>query len=189
MFGGVVHLLEPLSQMLKKLVISFLIIAAVLITAAFLYLNPVYGFYGKDNFNFTVSGKLKIEQLEVRHGFYSINRDSDQMLFEIKADVIFDGNSSIKKRIEYGENDFLIIYNQRYYYQFRQFKMHHRAFHDYNFNISESDTGFKIDVNIEGVDKMIFRREMNLISNAENLRCNVLKQEAGHIYNMKELTN
>ena len=173
--------------MLKKAIRSILIVGGIVLAVAIYHLNPEYGFFGNDNFRFNVSNELSINKLEVKHGFTSINRSSDAILFETKLDVIFDGKECNKKKIEYGENDFLIIYDNTQYLQFRQFKIHHRSNHDYNFEISQSDSSIYVNILIEGIDGMEFKRKMNPISNAKNLRCNVPIEKAGHIYNMKEL--
>lgn len=153
------------------------------------FMNLQFGIFGSDNYDFSTSNGLRIEKLELKHGSMTINRTSDLVLFETEYDVLFDGTTYYNKEIEYGENDFLIIYDETYYYQFRQFKFHHRANHDYNFNVSKSDTGLYVNILIEGIDGMNFTREMNLISSAENLKCNVPADKAGHVYNMMELVD
>ncbi len=174
-------------NMPKKVIILVSIFAAIGLAVAIYSLNQEYGFFGSNNFKFSTSNELSIQKLEIKYGFTSINRTSDAILFDTKLDVIFDGNNCWEKKIEYGENDFLIIYDNTHYYQFRQFKMHHSANHDYNFDISLSDSGMYVNILIEGIDGMKFTRKMNPISIARNLKCNVPIEKAGHIYNMKEL--
>ncbi len=172
---------------MKKQIVWIFIIGVTLVTIAFFHLNPKYGFIGKDRFNYSVSRELDLSKFQVKYGFFTLNRNSDSILFCTESDILFNGLTSFPKRIEYGENDFLLIYDSTYYYQFRQFKTCGRAYHNYNFHIEKSDSGLIAFILIKGINGTEFKRKMNLISNVNNLRCNAPKENAGYIYNMKEL--
>lgn len=89
----------------------------------------------------------------------------------------------------YGENDFLVTYDDTYYLSFRQFKSNRRHQHDYNFHFFEEGDKIILQVSIEGQDAMTFERSMLEISPADQYRCNVPIDSAGVIYNMVELVN
>jgi hypothetical protein len=172
------------------ILISIFIIVSLLIFWKFIKLNKIYGFIGKNSVNIVVIEPLKKENLVILKSFYSIDRKNDEELFfseYSKPDTIFNGYETKETKFEYGENDFLIIYNNEYYYEFRQFKTNERAYHDYSFIISKIDTNYIINVEIIGLDDTKFQRNMNKIENAKYLRCNTPVDKAGIIYDMNEL--
>jgi hypothetical protein len=134
------------------------------------------------------SGKVKIEfGISVN----TINRSTDEDLFSRreKYTVLFDGKTEDNMINDYGENDFLITYDNKYYFSFRQFKFNRSHQHDYNFHFFQKDNKVFIRADIKGQDAMKFERPMLHISLADKYRCNVPVDSAGVIYNMIELVD
>lgn len=146
----------------------------------FIKLNRIHGFIGCNSINITVKEPLVKNKLLIYKGFYSINRENDETLFKLPAkqsQILFDGINVKEQKFEYGENDFLLIYDSAYYYEFRQFKTCGNAYHSYNFSISKIDSNIVLNVDIKGIEGEKFERKMNKIEIAKNLRCNTPKNQ------------
>ncbi len=135
---------------------------------------------------------LDKKKVKVRYGFSSINRNSDEELFsdfdKEKGTLLFDnGNSQDKIPNEYGENDFLITYDEKYYLSFRQFKLNRRHQHNYIFDFYEQHDSIFIKVNIKGIDGMKFERQLLEIEYADKHRCNAPIDSTKILYNGVEL--
>lgn len=138
--------------------------------------------------NSLTKDKVKIE---FGNGVNTINRLNDTDLFKNrdKYFVLYDGRLREEMINDYGENDFLVTYNDTYYFSFRQFKSNRRHQHNYKFHFFEKADKIFLKVDIRGQDAMTFERPMIEISRAEQYRCNVPVDSAGIIYNMIELVN
>jgi hypothetical protein len=142
--------------------------------------------------NFSTA-KVKIEfGLSVN----SINRENDLDLFsnKLKYTTVYSSGSSSKINTEFGENDFLITYDNKYYLSFRQFiesdfSGGYPADNYYSFYFFLKDKQLNVKVDIKGDSPMAFERPMNLISNAKFLCCNSPIDSTKTIYNMIELEN
>lgn len=121
----------------------------------------------------------------------AISRSTDTDLFKRreKYTVLFDCETKNQMINDYGENDFLMTYDNKYYFSFRQFKFNRRHQHDYNFHFYRKDNKIFIRADIKGQDAMEFERPMLDISLADKYRCNVPVDSAEVIYNMIELVN
>jgi hypothetical protein len=130
--------------------------------------------------------QIDVEKVIVYQGYYTINRKSDAEMFGNKFDkIVFEGNGTGKIKTEYGENDFLVTYDNKYYYQFRQICTNDNDHYNYKLKIFKKANRIYLKADIEG--GMKFEREMNLISDAGKLRCNkIIDDEKGH-YNGLEL--
>ena len=139
-----------------------------------------------------VESELSKADVKIEHGISvnTINRSSDLDLFvdRKKYDVVFNGRQNGKIKNEYGENDFLVTYNNEYYLSFRQFKRNRRHQHKYTFNFGSTKSSPIVSVEIVGRDGMKFKREMIKIDSAKNYICNTPIEDARTIYNMIELT-
>ena len=160
----------------------------------FYQINKIHRIIDMTTLSVKTDSNLSVEKVKVKFGIYSINRVNDAVLFLDKSDAkfiddttIFDGKSKDKFETCYGENDFLVTYDDKYYYQFRQFILNCNDQHDYKFYVFKKDNSIFLKVAIVGKDGMDFVREMNLIENAINLRCNAPIDKNKVIYNMKEL--
>lgn len=149
--------------------------------------------WSSNTINVTADQPLTPNKVKIEFGVSvnSINRPTDADLFEHreKYNVLFDGRQKDNMVNEYGENDFLITYDNKYYLSFRQFKFNRRHQHDYNFHFSQQDNKVFMTVDIQGEDAMKFERPLLDISLADKYRCNVPVDSAGVVYNMIELVH
>lgn len=74
--------------------------------------------------------------------------------------LVFDGEVKNEIPNEYGENDFLITYDEKYYLTFRHFKTNWKHQHDYNFHFYFKNDKLFVRANIKGVDDEIFDRPL-----------------------------
>ena len=139
----------------------------------------------------TVENPLMIDKAKIEFGISvnTINRSTDTDLFNNREKymILYDGKKGNDMINDYGENDFLITYDNKYYFSFRQFKFNRRHQHDYKFHFFQKDNKIFVKVNIKGQDAMKFERPMLEITEADKYRCNVPIDSAGIMYNMIEL--
>ncbi|EFO1477037.1 hypothetical protein DWG88_21135 [Escherichia coli] len=105
-------------------------------------------------------GKIKIEfGISVN----TINRETDAELFADRAKytILFGGKLKNRMINEYGENDFLITFDDRCYLSFRQFKTNRRHQHDYYFDFFNNNGNAFVTVEIKGENPLKFMRSMN----------------------------
>lgn len=149
--------------------------------------------WNSNSINVTASSPLVVDKVKIEFGIgvNTISRSTDSDLFSHrkKYTVLYDGKTKDRMINDYGENDFLITYNNEYYFSFRQFKFNRRHQHDYNFHFFQKDTILFIRADIQGQDAMKFERPMLKINLADKYRCNVPVDNAGVIYNMIELVD
>ncbi len=167
------------------MIVSILGYISVYIADAFLYL----GLFSHNSIEVTMEKPLDSHKVKIQKGHWTINRVSDKILFEGSSnnEIVYNNGSAYNINSDYGENDFLVIYDDKYYYQFRHFIFNRRHYHDYHFHFSQVNGEIELTIKIDGADKMEFERNMNLISDSEEMKTNVPKEKAGTIYNMKEL--
>lgn len=171
-------------------------------TILFVILLPLLGlyvlnqryhlFWNANTVNVTTASPLNPGKVKIEYGVSvnTINRPNDLHLFldRNKYTVIYDGSWTSPVRNAYGENDFLITYDNQYYLSFRQFKFNENHQHAYNFHFYEEGEKVCVRVDIDGADDMEFERSMIPISAASSHVCNTPIERAGTIYNMVELT-
>lgn len=144
----------------------------------------------------TTDKNLSTDKVKIQYGVSvnSINRNNDLELFDNtkKYTTLYDGGNKNRPQTEFGENDFLLIYDNSYYLSFRQFiqtdfKSDFPTNHKYSFYFYEKDTRPFVKVKIEGEDKMDFERPLIEKKLAGVYRCNVPIDSAGVMFNMIEL--
>ncbi|HPI19083.1 MAG TPA: hypothetical protein PKY56_01815 [Candidatus Kapabacteria bacterium] len=133
--------------------------------------------WNSNSINVTVDKPLIVGKVKVEFGmsfFNSINHSNDIDLFKNRKQytLLFDGKKQNSIINEYGENDFLISYDNRYYFAFRQFKCNWRHQHDYNFHIYQKKNKLYIQADIKGNDAMKFEKPMLEVSNEDKYRSN-----------------
>ena len=162
-----------------------LIIIAILVFLLF-KINQTIKFFELTSINVKTENQLDVEKVKIYQGLYTINRENDAEIFNDKfAEIIFEGKSNGKIKTDYGENDFLIIYDNKYYYQFRQFCTNNNDYFKYNLKLFKREN--KIYLNADISSGMKFERPLNLISEAKNLRCNGKIDDEKGLYNGIEL--
>ncbi|MBI1225363.1 MAG: hypothetical protein GC192_09025 [Bacteroidetes bacterium] len=139
----------------------------------------------------SVDSGLSEDKVKIEHGISvnTISRVNDLDLFNDRGKyaIVFDGKPRTKIENEYGENDFLLTYEDEYYLSFRQFKFNRKHQHNYKFKFIKSEDNPIVEADIDGKDGMNFRRKMIKIKDAEKYVCNTPLDSAGTIYNMVEL--
>lgn len=110
-----------------------------------------------------VKDGLSESKVEIRVGFTSINRKNDLELFSLNLKTVFKGNDKGSLNTDFGENDFLIIYDDSYYYSFRHFiytdfKSSYPEGHDYKLELFKQNDSIFMNVNITGEQPMEFKR-------------------------------
>ena len=136
--------------------------------------------------NVETENEIDVEKVRIYQGYYTINRENDAEIFNDKsAKIVFDGKSNGKAKTEYGENDFLLIYDNKYYFQFRQFCTNDNDFYKYNLKLSKKEN--KLYLKAEISSGMKFEKPLNLISEAGKLRCNGKIDDEKGLYNGIEL--
>lgn len=153
---------------------------------AFLQLNKMIKIIELTSINVETDNQLNVEKIKVYQGHYTINRKNDAEMFDHKYDqIVFDGKGTGNIKTEYGENDFLVTYDNKYYFQFRQFCTNENDYYKYNLKVLKKTNRIYLKVDVGG--GMKFERPMNLISDSKKLRCNkIIDDEKGH-YNGIEL--
>lgn len=73
---------------------------------------------------------------KIKLSAFAENWPSDKDFFRNKTQytVLYNGKTENELINDYGENDFLVIYDNTYYYAFRHFKLNHKHQHDYHFH-------------------------------------------------------
>jgi hypothetical protein len=147
--------------------------------------------WNSNTINVTTEKPLNKEKVKIEYGFNSISRKSDKEMFMARKSktILYDGERKAKLENEYGENDFLVIYDNKYYLSFRQFKFNRRHQHSYNFYLTNKNNKMILQTEIKGQNGMKFEREMIEVEKADKYLCNEPIDSAGTIYNMLELKN
>ena len=167
----------------------FFIIGSLIATSSlFFWANTHLKMIDMSSLRVTVGLSLSLDSVQVSKGFYSINRTNDLELFNNDYDrLIFHGHQVGGLDTDYGENDFLITYGDRYYFQFRHFITNSNDQHDYKLVIDRRGDSLYLSVDIDGPEAMRFTRPMDRISDAVQQRCNGPIDSTKFIYNMVEL--
>jgi len=158
-----------------------------------LILSALIGCRKNDNRIYvTTTNALSVDKVEIRKGFISINRESDMELFSKQMKTVFDKVDKRNLETVFGENDFLVLYNEKYYYSFRHFietDFVHEfpKGHDYNFSLYKKNDTIFCKVDIKGEIPMKFTRFLTDVDLAKNRLGNTPKDKAGAIFNMKEM--
>lgn len=141
--------------------------------------------------NVETESPLTSEKVKIEFGISvnTISRPNDTELFSDreKYTTIYNGKKLNEIINEYGENDFLITYDNEFYYSFRQFKFNRRHQHSYDFRLLKQANDIVLRLEISGKDGMTFERKMLKIKEAEKYVCNTPIDSTATIYNMIEL--
>jgi hypothetical protein len=171
---------------------KFLIASVMIVTiglVGFYFFNKHFKLIDLSTISVSTDNNLSKSKVKIKRGFYSINRVNDRELFSNRNGdrTVYDGMQSDLLKTDYGENDFLITFDDKYYFQFRHFIFNSNNQHSYDFTLFKQQDTIYVKSNIKGKDKMQFTRPMHLISDARHLRCNVPIDSSKVIYNMTEL--
>jgi hypothetical protein len=169
----------------KKWLIIFSVLSILVI--AFFLLNKTVKLIDYSSIKVESKNGLQIKKVKIHQGYFSINRKNDSELFKYKnPKIVFDGKETNLIKTEYGENDFLIVYDNKYYFQFRNFVYNDNDSVNYYLTLSKKENAIYVKVQI-GDNNRIFERKMNLISEADKYVCNTFKNKVHGNYNGIEL--
>ena len=177
-----------LKKNMNKKAKKWLLILSIILVSTFLFykINQRIKIIELTSINVETENEIDVEKVKIYQGYYTINRENDAEIFNDKsAKIVFDGKSNGKAKTEYGENDFLLIYDNKYYFQFRQFCTNDNDFYKYNLKLSKKEN--KLYLKAEISSGMKFEKPLNLISEAGKLRCNGKIDDEKGLYNGIEL--
>ncbi|MGB0869627.1 MAG: hypothetical protein ACPGSD_08510 [Flavobacteriales bacterium] len=129
-----------------------------------------------NSINVAVDEYFDIKLVKIEYGFFSGNEESDISLVENGLDkIVYVNNKAKSFNTVCGENDFLVIYGDKYYAKVRHFIPNDfddgiPDGHIYNFEIIEKQNSILLKLEIEGVDGDIITKEFAEIKNAANNR-------------------
>ena len=157
---------------MKKLLTIFIIFFVALVGYLSLMYLAEHGIVNLNKLSVSSSPPLTDNKVKVIQGFFSINRKNDSELFyDWPADqIIYNGGNSHKPETEHGENDFLVLYNDQYYFQLRHFQTNESEDNSFDFHLIQVDTSIYLEVKIN--DEVYFKRKMNRISQSKYLITN-----------------
>jgi hypothetical protein len=152
------------------------------------WVNTWYKMIDLSSLDVRVGDDMSVDSVKVVRGFYSIDRANDLELFQdnVGDRTVYDGRQIGPLDTDYGENDFLIVYADRYYFQFRHWIFNSNNQHDYRFQLDGGVSAPSLTVKIDGPDDMHFSRTMSRISDAGHLLCNGPIDRTKVNYNMIE---
>lgn len=170
----------------RRLITVILLIAGI---CGFYFFNKRYKLVDLSSISVSAEGDLSRSKVKIKKSFYSTDRESDQELFSKEKGVrtVYSGRQVKLLNTGYGENDFLVIYDDEYYFQFRHFIFNRNHCHAYHFNLFQRNDTIFLSADIKGPDQMNFERPMHLISDARLLRRNAPIDSNKATDNMSEL--
>jgi len=150
--------------MKKRVILILLLIAILLGRIIYLNYNQLTLLWNLNSVEVTVDKPLNSDKIKIEYGVsanYYNRFIIDSIPHREKYTVlIFDGEDKNEVPYEYGENDFLITYDNKYYLTFRHFKTNWRRYHDYNFRFYKKGNKIFIRGDIKGYYSETFDRPM-----------------------------
>ncbi len=145
---------------LTLIVVIVLLALAIVVFLKFTFTNQIYVH--------TLNG-LTNKKVKIIKGRFTINRKNDKEIFNKPSnDIIYNGFQNKLLFSEYGENDFLIIYDDKYYYQFRHYIFNRNNHFSYNYTFFKKNNFIYLKTDIQGDENLHFTLKMNPINNARN---------------------
>ena len=173
---------------MNRITKKWLLILSIILVSTFLFfkINQRIKIIELTSINVETENEIDVEKVKIYQGYYTINRENDAEIFNNKfAKIVFDGKANGNIITDYGENDFLVIYDNKYYFQFRQICTNHNDYYKYNLKLYEKANEIYLNADID--KGMKFDKPLNLISNAKKLRCNGKIDNEKGMYNGTEL--
>ncbi len=150
--------------MKKKTIILLILFAFFLGSLVYLNNHHDIQLWNYNTLKVTVDKPLKSEKIKIEYGV-SANYYNRFVMGSIPHRdkyylLLFDGEVKNEVPYEYGENDFLITYDNKYYLTFRQFKTNWKHHHAYNFHFYWKKNKLYIHADIEGLYNESFNKQM-----------------------------
>ena len=182
----------------KILIIVGLVLLTIVAVGVWWFSNEgLIRIYNGNEVTVITDSNLSAYKVKIEYGvsINSINRENDLELFDKtkKYTTLYNGGNKNRPQTEFGENDFLLIYDDTYYLSFRQFiktdfKSDFPPNHTYSFRFFQKENKLFVKVKIDGEEKMDFERPLIEKRFASIYRCNVPVDSAGVMFNMIEHT-
>lgn len=180
--------MTPLEFMSKKTIKKLIVLGIIFLLVFLLFkLNGIFKVVELTSIRVETHAPLEKNKVLIYQGYYSINRNNDAEMFQYftsTSKIVFDKEDTGEIKTDYGENDFLIIYDSRYYFQFRQFCTNRNDYFRYNLKFYKEGGQIILESIGDGIN---FKKPMNLISDAAKLRCNAPIDNRKGLYNGVEL--
>lgn len=146
---------------MKKAIIIIGLILAVGIYILFFIQKEIVVLWNTNTVAIQVETPLQKNKVRIEYAM-STRFYKDDINFSKNTDyvLIFDGTTTKTTPNNYGENDFIISYEDQYYVPFRHFKTNWRHQHDYIFYFYKKEDTLYVRVTVEGVDDMNFETRM-----------------------------
>ena len=149
--------------MRKKKIILFSILFLSLLFIISKYFIPknidgIAHFVNQNSIEVSTDEKLNIELIKIELSISGTDYNNVE---------IFNKNTEYKIPKGYGENDWNLSYDGKYFKTFRHFKTNNWHDHNYLFNFYQNENGIKCDVKIDGPDKMTLSVDLNYKEKAE----------------------
>ena len=150
--------------MKKKIIISFTILSVFLGGFIFFTNNQYILFWKLNAINVTVEKPLIKEKIKIEYGinanYYNRFVIGNIPHREKYSVLLFNGEVKNDIPNKYGENDFLITYDNKYYLTFRHFKTNWKRHHKYEFRFYLKDNNIFIQAEIKGFYNETFNKPM-----------------------------
>jgi hypothetical protein len=148
-----------------------IIIALTIIASPFLLLKlnkNILLLWNVNHIYVTADEPLNKEKVKIAFGVGAKRYNEDFYTYRNNYTIFYNGTLINKLMNYYGENDFLITYDDKYYMTFRHFKSNRRHQHDYHFHFIRQQNKINVTVDINGINDTHFESELIEIVNPEN---------------------
>ena len=122
----------------------------------------------------TVDNSLSTDKIRIDMGFYSINSGSDENLIKLGLnEVVYSDNKTKSFETICGENDFFVVYDNKFYTIVRHFIPNDfydgiPKPHKYNFDFKRIGERIHLTLNIEGEDEEKIEKDLVSVAGANN---------------------
>lgn len=162
----------PLCRIKMKKILNILVISLMGTSCSFITNN--------NSLRVEVKNEIDGDKIQIEHGISATtgNRKNDKLIFDQRDNyqIIYSNGTSKNVINEYGENDFLVTYNDSLYFAFRQFKTNRRNNHSLVLKITKEKESHFVEVIISGENELIIEGEMNPINESYKYLANKLRR-------------
>ncbi|MBC8753218.1 hypothetical protein H2O64_00960 [Kordia sp. YSTF-M3] len=145
--------------MKRIIIIGFFLAACIYIL--FFINREIVVLWKLNSITIRVEAPLLKEKITVEYAMSTkFYKDDIDFLKNTDYVLVFDGIDTKAIPHNYGENDFIISYENQYYVPFRHFKTKRQHQHDYIFYLYEKEDGLYVRIMIDGPDEMNFEAKM-----------------------------
>lgn len=117
---------------------------------AFFTLKSYFGF-NDNSLSVRVDSNLNLSKVKIYQGFFPFDTLKIDKVKDLQK-LIFNGKQLEKIQSDYGENDFIIVYENRYYCKVRHNKTNNRQSDTYSFKLCKMKDHLKLVIDIAGTD-------------------------------------